>query len=79
MYGIVYGGEGRADFVVDGPFASIEEARAAYDATRRIRYEDGLLGGASIEQIRIEETEDGRALCPVRHIETIADDAREEP
>lgn len=66
-YGIVYGGEGRADVVVIGPFRRIEEARAAYNDSDRVRYMDGLIGGASIVTL----DQDG---CPTRTLETLAED-----
>ena len=66
-YGIVYGGESRCDFKLSGPFASIEEARTSYDEAQRIRYMDGLLGGASIVLL-------DRFGDPKRTVETLAED-----
>jgi len=66
-FGIVYGGEGRADFVVMGPFGSIEEARAAYSESDRVHYMDGLIGGASIVTL----DQDG---CPTATLEALAED-----
>lgn len=66
-YGIIYGGEGRDHFEIDGGYASVDEARAAYSAARRISYMDGLLGGATIVEL-------GRDGSPKRDVEALAVD-----
>lgn len=69
VYAVVYGGEGRADYEISEGFASIEDARKAYSESKRIRYQDGLLGGASIVTLDLSG-------CPSSTIDVLAEDER---
>lgn len=51
IYGVIYGADWRGDYHIDGPYTSIDEARAAYHPDKRTRYMDGVVGGAAIVEV----------------------------
>jgi hypothetical protein len=68
-FAVLYGAEGRTDFVIDHRRATAEEAAMSYDSNKRIQYMDGVLGGAEV----VELDEGG---APIGTVQRLAKDER---